>query len=321
MLFKIKKMKKLLVLLSLFIAVFGHAQVATDSIKKTSEAVKIEQVTIAPCDVNKMPMKFEIDTMAVSVKISLIEALSLYKSNALKQEDLRMPEVYKLEEKEVTEGMRLNLQQIKIGSLLLTNVDVIVIKDQATSIILGKNILAKTGKISIVNNDFKFSNLTEPYLPLKVDMTNLEFLGNKRTMLVDQANKAIRSNLVANLKRYVRSNEKDKEKDLRVLLTFKVDVFSSSKNDEKYTEEVALNQKTVTGKMMYDTFKLINNTTETKEIMEFYDTTSFNIVFIYNDKTVKFKHVLNKEKLKKLPIPYTKEEFLQALTITEKTKK
>jgi hypothetical protein len=119
----------------------------------------------------------------------------------------------------------------------------------------------------------------------------------------------------------VRSNEKDKEKDLRVLLTFKVDVFSSSKNDEKYTEEVALNQKTVTGKMMYDTFKLINNTTETKEIMEFYDTTSFNIVFIYNDKTVKFKHVLNKEELKKLPIPYTKEEFLQALTITEKTKK
>lgn len=314
-------MKKIFVLLCLFAASISMAQVATDSIKKANEPAKIEQVTVAPCDVNRTSMKFEIDTMAVSVKISLIEAQALYKNNDLKQEDLRMPEVYKLEEKEATEGMRLNLKQIKIGSLLLTNVDAIVIKDQITPIILGKTILSKTGKISIVNNDFKFANLVEPYLPLKIDMTNEEFKGNKRTMLVDQANKAIRGNLVANLKRYVRSNEKDKEKDLRVLLTFKVAVFSSSKNDEKYTEEVALNQKTVTGKMMYDTFKLINNSTETKEIIEFYNTTSFNIVFIYNDKTVKYKHILTKEALQKLPIPFTKEEFLQALTTNEKTKK
>lgn len=320
-LIKIRNMKKILVLLSLFSASISLAQVATDSIKKAVEPLKIEQVTIAPCDVNRMSMKFEIDTMAIGVKISLIEALALYKSNELKQANLRMPEVYSLEEKEVTDGMRINLQQIKIGSLLLTNVDALVVKEQTTAIILGKNILLKTGKISIVNNDFKFSNLTEPYLPVKIDLTDDEFNVSERVILVDQANKAIRANLVANLKRYVRSNEKEKEKDLRVLLTFKVELDSFSKNDEKYAEELALNQKTVTGKMMYDTYRLINTSMHTKEILEFYDTTSFNIVFIYIDKTIKFKHVLTRENLKKLAVPYTKEEFLQALSITEKTKK
>jgi gag-polyprotein putative aspartyl protease len=320
-LFKIRKMKKILVLLYLFIANLVSAQDATDSIKKTIEPAKIEQVTIAPCDVNRTSMKFEIDTLSMTVRISAIEALALYKNNELKQADLRMPVVYSLEEKEITDGMRINLQQIKIGSLLLTNVDALVVKDQATSIILGKNILSKTGIISIVNNDFKFSNLVEPYVPIKIDMTNDEFNVSKRAMLVEQANKSIRANLVSNLKRYVRTNEKDEEKDLRVLLTFKVELDSFSKNDEKYAEELAVNQKTVTGKMMYDTFRLINTSVDTKETLEFYDTTSFNIVFIYIDKTIKFKHVLTRENLKKLAVPYTKEEFLQALSITEKTKK
>jgi hypothetical protein len=320
-LFKIRKMKKILVLLYLFIANLVSAQDVTDSIKKTIEPAKIEQVTIAPCDVNRTSMKFEIDTLSMTVRISAIEALALYKNNELKQADLRMPVVYSLEEKEITDGMRINLQQIKIGSLLLTNVDALVVKDQATSIILGKNILSKTGIISIVNNDFKFSNLVEPYVPIKIDMTNDEFNVSKRAMLVEQANKSIRANLVSNLKRYVRTNEKDEEKDLRVLLTFKVELDSFSKNDEKYAEELAVNQKTVTGKMMYDTFRLINTSVDTKETLEFYDTTSFNIVFIYIDKTIKFKHVLTRENLKKLAVPYTKEEFLQALSITEKTKK
>jgi gag-polyprotein putative aspartyl protease len=318
MLFKISKMKNIFVLISLLGAFLTNAQVATDSIKKTIEPAKVEQITIAPCDVNRTSMKFEIDTLSMTVRISAIEALALYKSNELKQANLRMPELYNLEEKQITDGMRINLQQIKIGSLLLTNVDALVVKDQATSIILGKNILLKTGKISIVNNNFKFSNVTEPYLPIKIDMTDDEFTSNDRKILVDYANKELRNNLISNLRRYVRTNEKDGQKELRISLTFKIDLYTNNKNDDKYNEDLEINQKTVAGKMMYDTFKLINSSAKTKSILDFYDTTGFYLVFIYTDKTEKVKHTITRENLAKLPIPFTKEQFLEALTVTKK---
>jgi hypothetical protein len=63
---------------------------------------------------------------------------------------------------------------------------------------------------------------------------------------------------------------------------------------------------------------LINTSEETKTILDYYDTTSFNIVFIYNDKTIKSKYLLSKENLSNLPIPFTKEEFLQSLTSPKK---
>ncbi len=314
-------MKNFLSVIALFFFCIISAQVNNDASQKINDSIKIEQIRIAPCDVNKNAMKFEIDTLSNGVRISEIEAFALFKNSALNQGDLRMPIVYDLKNNGVTTGLRINLQQIKIGSLLLTNVDAIVVKDQIVPLIIGKNILLKTGNIVLSANNFKFSKLFEPYLPLKIDMTNDEFSANKRLLLIDQTNKSIRSNLISNLKRFVRSNESEKEKDLRVVLTFKVDVFSSSKNDEKYNEEIELNQKTVTGKMMFDTFKLLHNTNETKEIIEFYNTTSFNIVFIYNDKTIKFKYILSRAEFIKLKIPYAKEDFLQALSLTEKTKK
>jgi hypothetical protein len=70
--------------------------------------------------------------------------------------------------------------------------------------------------------------------------------------------------------------------------------------------------------MMYDTFKLINSSSKTKSILDFYDTTGFYLVFIYTDKTEKVKHTITRENLAKLPIPFTKEEFLEALTVTKK---
>lgn len=70
--------------------------------------------------------------------------------------------------------------------------------------------------------------------------------------------------------------------------------------------------------MMYETFKFVNTSEETKAILDYYDFTSFNIVFIYTDKTVKSKYTLSKENLSKLPIPFTKEEFLQSLTSSKK---
>lgn len=312
-------MKKIFLLFSSIIALSANSQISKKPIKQTIQVAKIEQAKIFPCDVNRVAMKFEIDTLATGVKISLNEAQLLYKSNEIKQNDLRMPTFYNLEEKEITDGLLINLKQIKIGSLLLTNIDAQVVKDQEIPLQLGKNIYTKIGKISIVNNDYVFSKITEnPILPIKIDRTSDEFSSNSRAVIVDAANKELRNNLVSNLRRYIRSNEKEDEKELRVSLTFKIDLYTDNKNDEKYNEELEINQKTVAGKMMYDTFKFVDTNEDTKAILNYYNQTTFNLVFIYKDKTVKVKHVLSRENLKNLPIPFTKEQFLEALTINKK---
>ncbi len=310
-------MKKFPLLFIFFLNAISFAQ-TVDSTAVAVETIKTEEITVFPCTVNRIPMKFIVDTLNYDVKISLIDADYLFKNNGIKKEDLRMEMLYDLEKKGATEGMKFNLKEIAIGGLILNNIDVIVSKNQEIPLIFGTKILSKLGKIKIENNNFIFGNLLEPYTPIKFDLTNEEFSANQRTRLIDDANQAIRSNLIANLRRFVRGNEKNEAKELRVSLTFKVDVYKETKNDEKYNDEIELNQKTVTGKMMYETFKLINTSEETKAILDYYDVTSFNIVFIYTDKTIKFKYLLSRENVAKLPIPYTKEEFLQSLTSPKK---
>jgi hypothetical protein len=310
-------MRKFSILFLFFLSAISFAQ-TVDSTAVAVETIKTEEITVFPCTVNRIPMKFVIDTLNYDVKISLIDADYLYKNNSLKKEDLRMENLYDLEKLGATPGLKFNLKEIAIGGLMLNNVDVIVVKDQEIPLIFGTKILSKLGKVKIENNNFIFGKLLEPYTPIKFDLTNEEFSASQRTKVIDDANQGIRNNLVANLRRYVRGNEKNEAKELRVSLTFKVDVYKESKNNEKYNEEIELNQKTVTGKMMYETFKLINTSEETKAILDYYDATSFNIVFIYNDKTIKSKYLLSKENLSNLPIPFTKEEFLQSLTSPKK---
>lgn len=310
-------MRKFSLLFIFFLSAISFAQ-TVDSTAVAVETIKTEEITVFPCTVNRIPMKFIVDTLNYDVKISLIDADYLYKNNSLKKEDLRMENLYDLEKLGATPGLKFNLKEIAIGGLILNNIDVFVVKDQEIPLIFGTKILSKLGKVKIENNNFVFGNLVEPYSAIKFDLTNEEFSASQRTKLIDDANQAIRNSLVANLRRFVRGNEKNEAKELRVSLTFKIDMGKESKNDQTYNEEIELNQKTVAGKMMYETFKLINTSEETKAIMDYYDATTFNLVFIYIDKTIKLKYTLPKDNLSKLPIPYTKEEFLQSLTSSKK---
>lgn len=310
-------MRKFSLLFIFFLSAISFAQ-TVDSTAVAVETIKTEEITVFPCTVNRIPMKFIVDTLNYDVKISLIDADYLYKNNSLKKEDLRMENLYDLEKLGATPGLKFNLKEIAIGGLILNNIDVLVVKDQEIPLIFGTKILSKLGKVKIENNNFVFGNLVEPYSAIKFDLTNEEFSASQRTKLIDDANQAIRNSLVANLRRFVRGNEKNEAKELRVSLTFKIDMGKESKNDQTYNEEIELNQKTVAGKMMYETFKLINTSEETKAIMDYYDATTFNLVFIYIDKTIKLKYTLPKDNLSKLPIPYTKEEFLQSLTSSKK---
>ena len=235
-------MRKFSILFVFFLSAISFAQ-TVDSTDVAIETVKTEEITVFPCTVNRIPMKFIVDTLNYDVKISLIDTDYLYKNNSLKKEDLRMENLYDLEILGAAPGLKFNLKEIAIGGLMLNNVDVIVVKDQEIPLIFGTKIISKLGKVKIENNNFIFGNLLEPYTPIKFDLTNEEFSASQRTKVIDDANQAIRSSLVANLRRFVRGNEKNEAKELRVSLTFKVDVYKETTNNEKNNEKIKLNQK------------------------------------------------------------------------------
>jgi hypothetical protein len=248
------------------------------------------------------------------MKISQVDADYLYKNDLLKKEDLRMELPYNLEEKGITSGMKINLNQMEIGGQILNNIDVLVDKDLQIPLVVGRKIGTKVGTISIDNNNFAFGIVKEPYSPIKIDLTNEEFAAAQRQKVIDNGNLKMQANLISNLRRYVRGNEKYEDKELRITLAFKLDLDSKKENDKAYSEELELNQKTVGGKMMYETFKMIHNNEMTKQILEYYGTTSFNLSFMYADKTNRVRYTITRDKFKELPADFTKEDFLKSLS-------
>lgn len=74
-------MRKFSILFVFFLTAISFAQ----SVDSTAVAIKTEEIKIFSCTVNRIPMKFVIDTLNFDVKISLIEADYLFKNNSLKK--------------------------------------------------------------------------------------------------------------------------------------------------------------------------------------------------------------------------------------------
>lgn len=91
-------MKKFPLLFIFFLNAISFAQ-TVDSTAVAVETIKTEEITVFPCTVNRIPMKFIVDTLNYDVKISLIDADYLFKNNGIKKEDLRMEMLYDLEKK------------------------------------------------------------------------------------------------------------------------------------------------------------------------------------------------------------------------------
>jgi hypothetical protein len=77
-------MRKFSLLFIFFLSAISFAQ-TVDTTAVAVETIRTEEITVFPCAVNRISMKFIVDTLNYDVKISLIDADYLFKNNSLKK--------------------------------------------------------------------------------------------------------------------------------------------------------------------------------------------------------------------------------------------
>jgi len=103
-------------------------------------------------EINNIKLRFIFDTGASTICISPAEATVLYRQGTLSKEDILDVEYFQDATGKISEGTKINLRTVKIGELILNNVEATVIDNLDAPLLLGQTVLEKFGKISIDNN-------------------------------------------------------------------------------------------------------------------------------------------------------------------------
>lgn len=123
-----------------------------DTLKENHNALKMEienGVRYVWIEINNIKLRFIFDTGASTICISPAEANVLYRQGTLSREDILDVEYFQDATGKISEGTRINLRTVKIGEIVLNNVEAIVIDNVDAPLLLGQSALKQFGKISI----------------------------------------------------------------------------------------------------------------------------------------------------------------------------
>ena len=103
-------------------------------------------------------LRFIFDTGASSICISPAEATVLYRQGTLRIEDILNTEYFQDATGKISEGTKVNLREVKIGNIILEDVEALVIDNENAPLLLGQTVFERFGKIEIdnVNNMILF---------------------------------------------------------------------------------------------------------------------------------------------------------------------
>jgi aspartyl protease family protein len=104
-------------------------------------------------EINGLRLRFIFDTGASSLCISEAEATVLYRQGTLRDEDILNIEYFQDATGRVSEGMKINLREVKIADVTLENVEALVVGNRNAPLLLGQSVLERFGSISIDNNN------------------------------------------------------------------------------------------------------------------------------------------------------------------------
>jgi aspartyl protease family protein len=102
-------------------------------------------------EINGIKLRFIFDTGASSICISPAEATVLYRQGTLRKEDVLNVEYFQDATGKISEGTKVNLREVKIGDMILENVEAIVIDNVNAPLLLGQSVLERFGSIEIDN--------------------------------------------------------------------------------------------------------------------------------------------------------------------------
>ena len=102
-------------------------------------------------EINGIKLRFIFDTGASSICISPAEATVLYRQGTLSKEDILNTEYFQDATGKISEGTKVNLREVKIGEMVLYNVEALVIDNVNAPLLLGQTVLERFGSIEIDN--------------------------------------------------------------------------------------------------------------------------------------------------------------------------
>lgn len=102
-------------------------------------------------EINGIRLRFIFDTGASSICISPAEATVLYRQGTLQKEDILNVQYFQDATGEISEGTKVNLREVKIGNMILENVEALVIDNVNAPLLLGQTVLERFGSIEIDN--------------------------------------------------------------------------------------------------------------------------------------------------------------------------
>lgn len=102
-------------------------------------------------EINGLNLRFIFDTGASNICISPAEATVLFRQGTLKEDDILSTELFQDATGRISEGTKINLRSIKIGNVILENIEATVIDNVNAPLLLGQSVLEKFGSIEIDN--------------------------------------------------------------------------------------------------------------------------------------------------------------------------
>ncbi len=146
--FKIQAMKKPSITIFLIIVSFSLFSQTTIKMKRQGG------VSIIPCIVNGLSLELIFDTGASDVSISLSEASLMLENGKLTNSDIIGTANYLNANGDIIEGIVVNIKEIEIAGLKMTNIKASVVKNLDAPLLLGQTAISKLGNIQLdLNNN------------------------------------------------------------------------------------------------------------------------------------------------------------------------
>lgn len=104
------------------------------------------------CTINGLPLYFIFDTGASSVSISDVEANFMLRNGYLIEADFMGKQNYVTASGEIHEGTVINLREVRVGEVVLKNIQASVVKGQHAPLLLGQSVFRRFGTVEVDNN-------------------------------------------------------------------------------------------------------------------------------------------------------------------------
>jgi len=102
-------------------------------------------------EINGIRLRFIFDTGASSVCISPAEVAVLFRQGTLQEEDVIGTVRFQDATGRISEGTKINLRTVRIGHVVLENIEATVIDNVQAPLLLGQTVFERFGKIAIDN--------------------------------------------------------------------------------------------------------------------------------------------------------------------------